>query len=129
MLRFTALALVLGAAFLAIGVVVTRDGGAGGREPMLWACLVAFVGALLGAVPLTVATPEMPRSSSVVGPAAVSRFMAAMIVRMIAVGLGAAAVVFVSSVEAKPFLLWLAAGYLAFLILETAFALRLFRSL
>jgi hypothetical protein len=128
--RFAALAGGLAAGFLAVGVLATRDGAAGGSEAMFWAWGVVLLGSLAGAVPLVLASPETGRGRAAsVGPAAVSSFLAAILLRMGAVGVGAAAVIFLVDIEAKPFLLWLAVGYLLFLILETAFALRLFRSL
>ena len=52
-----------------------------------------------------------------------------MLLRMGAVGVGALAVVLLAEVRVEPFLLWLAVSYLVFLIVDTAFALRVFRSL
>lgn len=130
LLRFAALAGAVSLCLLGVGVFATRGGAAGGREAMFWACGVVILGSLLGAVPLVLARREKSGAAgTAVGPAAVSSFMAAMLLRMGAVAIGAAGVIFLAEVEAKPFLLWLAVGYLVFLVLETAFALRLFRSL
>jgi len=128
--KYAVLAGGVAVCLLGAGAFVTRGGSAGGREAMFWACGVVIVGSLLGAVPLILAKGEKGGGSApAVGPAAVSSFMAAMLLRMGAVAIGAAGVIFLVEVEAKPFLLWLAVGYLVFLVLETAFALRLFRSL
>jgi hypothetical protein len=92
---------------------------------MFWACGVVLLGSILGMVPLV--SRVSGRAS--VGPAGVSRFLAAMLLRLVAVGVGAGVVILFGEVEVEPFLLWLAVSYLVFLILDTAFALRVFRRL
>ncbi len=131
-LRFAAIGTGVTAGLLGVGFLLTRNSAAGTREAMVWACVVVFVGSLVGALPLVSglsATAGLPGTvGPASGPAAVSRFLAAMLLRMGAVGVGAVAVVLLGEVRVEPFLLWLAVSYLAFLIVDTAFALRVFRS-
>ena len=137
MLRFAAIGTAVTIGLLVAGSWWTRNAPAGTREAMVWACAVVFAGSLVGAVPLAlvpgrVSGPGEPAGAGLgpaIGPAAVSRFLATMLVRMGAVGVGAVAVIFLGEVRVESFLLWLAVCYLAFLMVDTAFALRVFRSL
>lgn len=129
---FAALAAAVSAALLAAGLLSTRGSTEGTREAILWACTVGWLGSLAGAIPLVLGlTPRTdtaaPRAAA--GPEAVSRMLAAMLLRLGVVGLGALAAIFLAGLVVKPFLLWLAASYLALLVVETGFALRSFRSL
>lgn len=130
-LRFGAAATAVVALVLAIGLALGRSAPAGSREAMLWACGVALVGTLAGLVPLLGggAVGDGSKARPGAGPAAVSRFLASMLLRLAAVAVGSGAVLVLGNVSAKPFLLWLAVSYLALLVVETAFALRVFRSL
>ncbi|MCP4200914.1 MAG: hypothetical protein GY769_03165 [bacterium] len=125
MLRFAAIAIAVTVVLLVAGTLLTCDAAPGARESMIWACGVVFLGSILGAVPLI----SGAGAAASAGPAGVSRFLAAMLVRLGAVGIGAVAVVLLGEVEVAPFLLWLAVSYLVFLIVDTAFALRVFRRL
>ena len=127
LLRFAAIGTAVTIGLLVAGSWWTRNAPAGTHEAMVWACAVVFAGSLVGAVPLVLG-PGGPAGAGV-GPEGVSRFLAAMLVRMGAVAVGAGAVIFLGEVRVESFLLWLAVGYLAFLIVDTAFALRVFRSL
>ena len=129
-LRFAAIGTAVTIGLLVAGSWWTRNAPAGTHEAMVWACAVVFAGSLVGAVPLVLGPGGQggPVGAGV-GPEAVSRFLAAMLVRMGAVAVGAGAVIFLGEVRVESFLLWLAVGYLAFLIVDTAFALRVFRSL
>ncbi|MCH7665916.1 MAG: hypothetical protein IH936_08320 [Acidobacteria bacterium] len=141
LLRFAAIGTAVTIGLLVAGSWWTRNAPAGTYEAMVWACAVVFAGSLVGAMPLVLGqggvlapgAPGEPPAGAGVGPArgpeAVSRFLAAMLVRMGAVAVGAGAVIFLGEVRVESFLLWLAVGYLAFLIVDTAFALRVFRSL
>ena len=123
--RFSAIATMVTVGLIVAGSWWTRDAAAGTREAMIWACAVVFLGSLLGSLPLALEAT----GASASGPGGVSRFLAAMLLRMGAVGVGALAVVLLAEVRVEPFLLWLAVSYLVFLIVDTAFALRVFRSL
>ncbi len=125
MLRFTAIAIAVTVVLLVAGALLTRDAAPGARESMVWACGVVLLASILGAVPLV----SGAGADVTAGPAGVSRFLAAMLLRLGAVGIGAVAVVLLGEVEVEPFLLWLAVAYLVFLIVDTAFALRVFRRL
>jgi len=126
-LRFAAIGTAVTAGLLGVGILVTRDSAAGTREAMVWACMVVFLGSLLGSLPLAWGA-SAGGAAAAVGPEGVSRFLATMLLRMGAVGVGAVAVVFLGDVRVEPFLLWLAVSYLVFLVVDTAFALRVFRS-
>lgn len=149
-LRFAAIGTAVTIGLLVAGSWWTRNAPAGTHEAMVWACAVVFAGSLVGAVPLVLGPgrgpgrvlepgepgepgePEAPAGGGVgpaIGPEAVSRFLGAMLVRMGAVGVGAGAVIFLGEVRVEFFLLWLAVSYLAFLIVDTAFALWAVRSL
>lgn len=119
-LRLAGPAAVIGL-LVALGLFLTRGAEAEIRQAMLLACAIAFLGSLVGAIPLLKNTSP--------DPAGASRFLAAMLLRLGAVSLGALAVTLIGPVRLEPFLLWLAAGYLVLLVVDTAFALRAFRSL
>lgn len=117
-------------------VLLPRNYGPEAVEAVIWACGVALLGSVVGAVPLFLGGPPGastaapgPRSAPPSPMAGVSRFMAAMLLRLGAVGIGALAVVALGAVSVEPFLLWLAASYLVLLVVDTAFALRTFQSL
>ena len=124
-LRFGAVATAATLALLAVGAVLTRNADPSVREAMIWACGVVLVGSILGVVPLVVGAAE----GVAPGPAGVSRFLVAMLLRLGAVGAGAVVVVLFGEVDVESFLLWLAVSYLVLLIVDTAFALRVFRRL
>lgn len=137
-LRFGAVVTAVTGFLLAAGLLMTRSSPTGTWEAIVWACAVVFVGSMVGMIPLVLGAPApegrtgagtTPGLAPGVGPAAVSRFLASMLVRMGSVAVGSVAVVLLGEVAVKPFLLWLAVSYLALLIVETAFALRVFRRL
>lgn len=121
-LRFTGIATAVTLVLLAVGVVLTRNADPGVREALIWACGIVWAGSILGVAPLVVGAAE----GVAPGPAGVSRFLVAMLLRLGAVGVGAVAVVLLGDVDVQAFLLGLAVSYLVFLVIDTAFALRVF---
>ena len=126
LVAFLALTLALAVALAAAGrILLPRWYGPESIEAAFWAAAVVFLGSLVGAVPLI----RGGSPDNWIGPAGASRFLAAMLLRLGAVGLGGAAVGLLGGVSLEPFLIWLGACYLVLLVVDTAFALRTFRSL
>lgn len=124
--RFLAVTAFAAVVLVVLGrAVLPRWYGPEAFPAALWAALVAFFGSLVGIVPLL----SSGDAEAMSGPAGASRFLAAMILRLVAVGLGGAAVALVTGVALEPFLIWLGASYLVLLVVDTAFALKAFQRL
>ncbi len=119
--RFLGVAALTTALLTAAGFVWARSAGTGARAAMLLGCWIPFVASILAAVPLL-----WPAAK----PAgAASQFLASMGVRLMAVGLLAFAAGRVFEPPTGPFVGWLLVAYLALLAVDTAFVVKLFRSL
>ena len=129
LMGFVAISVAATLALLAVGrLLLPRSYGPEAVEAAFWAAGVALFGSLVGVIPLiSGGSPEA--KSGWAGPAGASRFLAAMLLRLVAVGLAGAAVGLLGQVPLEPFLIWLGACYLVLLIVDTAFALKTFQSL
>ncbi len=145
---FLAVAFALTASLTAAGyVLLPRFYGFAGAQAAIWASAVALFGSLAGVVPLLSGVSpgsahETPADDGQSGTSSggvggvpggplvgASRFLASMLLRLGAVGIGALAVGLFGVVHLEPFLLWLAVSYLALLVVDTALSLRIARSL
>ncbi|MFQ5525761.1 MAG: hypothetical protein ACE5GX_05815 [Thermoanaerobaculia bacterium] len=91
-----------------------------------WSCAIVLFGSVVGVLPLVLGGPPSPRED---GPAAATRFLASMLVRLGSVALGAAVAVVLGAVSLEPFLIWLGASYLLLLVVDTVFVFTASRSL
>lgn len=120
-ISFVLVATLVTAGVATLGLMVNRTAGAETHQAVVWACLASLGGSVVAAIPLF--------GPAETGPAGASRFLASMMIRLGLAGLAALAVVVLEPVPASPFLLWLGVAYLSLLIVDTVFALRVFRSL
>lgn len=121
-LFFVAVVVAVSAALCLIGFWPTRRlGGEPALLAMPFAVGVAALGSIVGAVPVLLA-----RFSGDVRPQVV---LVSMLVRLFTVVLLAAVVLLSTGFAMPPFLLWLAIGYLALLVVDTGYAMRLSESL
>jgi len=121
-LLFVAIVAGVSVALCLIGFWPTRRlGGEPALFAMPFAIGVAAFGSIVGGIPVLLA-----RSSGDVKPHVV---LVSMLVRLFVVVALAALVLLSASFALPPFLLWLAAGYLALLVVDTGYAMRLSGSL
>lgn len=124
---FLGVAAAVTAALFAFGcAVLPLRYGQQAAASVYWASGVAFLGSVVGVLPLLIGGRLSPKED---GPGAATRFLASMLARLLAVGVAAVAAVLLGGVEMEPFFLWLALSYLVLLVVDTWFALRVSRSL
>lgn len=119
---FVAVVLAVAVGLCLLGYWPTRRlGGEPALLAMPLAVAVTAIGSIVGGLPVLLA-----RASGDVKPHVV---LLSMLVRLFAVVALAALVLLSTSVSLTPFLLWLAIGYVALLVVDTGYAMRLSRSL
>lgn len=120
-LRFLGTAVAAGAVLVLVGYPATRRlGGEGGVEAMVVACAVSVVASAVGALPVAFGSGATPADR-------LNRTLGAMVARLfVALLLGAAAALS-GWLATGPLLIWLVISYLALLILDTVYALRVLR--
>lgn len=115
---FLAALAVLGGGLTAAAALPARGlFGPGAPAAMLAACALALVASAVAGIPLA----GLPRASAA---RATGRLLASLATRFLLVAGGALAVLFASSLDRRPFLLWLALSYLALLAVDVVYALR-----
>ena len=121
-LYFAGIVLAVSLGLCLIGYWPTRRlGGDAALWAMPFAVAVTAVGSIVGGLPVLLA-----RSSGDVKPHIV---LVSMLVRLFVVVALAALVLLSASFALTPFLLWLAVGYIALLVVDTGYAMRLSDSL
>lgn len=114
-LVFASLIVGATAALIGIGYLPTRSTvGAAGVQAMLAACVVCALASLLGGLPIALA-----RQGALEGA---RLFMISMMLRILFTALLATAAGLGLGLEIGPFLVWLAIGYLALLVVDTGYA-------
>ena len=121
-LRFLLAAAAVAAALGAAGAPLTRTAaGSDAVGSMIAALLVCWASAAVGGLPVARAA-RRGRPGRGQGQAMLTAALAAMSLRLAAVGGGAAAVALGGAVPRGPFLAWIGIGYLALLAVETWYA-------
>jgi hypothetical protein len=118
---FLALLVACTAGLILVGWVPTRRlGGDPAVDAMVLACLLCFVGSVVGSLPFV-----LGRSFGGSGRTTPVSALASLAVRFTWVVGSAAFVALAGWAEPRPFLIWVAISYLAFLVVDVWFALAL----
>lgn len=121
LVRLVLVSFLVTGVLIAVGWFTTRSRGEAAVSAVLWGCLIPLAGSLVGSIPFL-----WPAATA---PAATSRVLGSMLIRLLVVASGAVAVTLFVELPSGPFVVWLLVAYLSLLAVDTAFTFGRFRSL
>jgi hypothetical protein len=117
-LRFLAWAIAVGSAAALLGYAPTRRlGGEGALPAMLAGCAIGVIASAVGALPIVLSRRPGAPASPLQGLIAMGARAGTVLVLGLSVGLS-------GWFESRPFLIWIALGYVAQLALDVWYAVR-----
>jgi len=117
-LRFLAWAVAVGVAAALLGYAPTRRlGGEGALPAMMAGCAIGVIASAVGALPIALSRRPGAAASPLQGLISMGVRAATMVVLGLSVGLS-------GWFESRPFLIWIALGYVAQLALDVWYAVR-----